>query len=330
MRKISFFLPNLNCPERCIYCDQGAITGIPQIPSPAEVTETIRKVGCPLEICYFGGSFTCFPENLMISYLECVHQAPPGSRIRFSTHPRGISAKILNILKRYPISVVELGIASFDNNVLSLCHRSYDRSFILSTLSLLIREGFLPALQIMIGLPGQDRPPLEEGLRDVASMAPGLNLPLRLYPCLVLRGTGLGKLWQEGLYDPLSLEEAIGWAGDLIILAENLGYKVIRVGLHETPSLSDSVLAGPHHPALGEMARGQALARRLAEEAPQGPWIIPRRNLSMLTGHDSRGLKTLSSMTGLTTPEVRKRIGLSPSSLDRNRSQRPSVPKRRP
>lgn len=323
MRRLAFFLPNLRCPRRCIYCDQGAITGIPEIPSPDDIRRQVRAMKAPLELCYFGGSFTCFPRDEMVAYLDCVREAPPGSQVRFSTHPLGISPEVTAILREYPVSVAELGIASFDDKVLAACGRGYDRTLALETVAFLIREGFLPGIQIMIGLPGQRRPALSSGLREIAALKGTLPVPLRIYPCLVLRGTGLEKLWRNGIYAPLSLDEAVRWAGELTFEAENLGYNVIRVGLHETPSLAQSVLAGPHHPALGEMARGHALALNLAGKAPLGPWTIPSKDVSLLTGHGRRGIQALSEMTGLSPEEVRKRLTLtSPLPCRKNRPGR--------
>jgi histone acetyltransferase (RNA polymerase elongator complex component) len=265
----------------------------------------------PVEICYFGGSFTCFSTDLMVAYLECVRHAPAGSRIRLSTHPLGIDRERLRILKRYPVSVAELGIASFDDKVLADCGRGYDRSLIMSKLSLMLEEGFTPGLQVMLGLPGQQRQDLLQGLADVAVMKGDRTLPLRIYPCLVLRGTALERRLKEGSYTPLPLDEAVRWAGELILQARDLGFSVIRVGLHETPALSLSVAAGPHHPALGEMARGHALALELVRRAPRGPWVIPSRDISLLTGHGRRGLATLGRLAGLTLPEVQDRLSFT-------------------
>lgn len=323
MKRLTFFLPNQRCPRRCIYCDQGAITGIPEIPSPDEVREQVRTHAEPVEICYFGGSFTCFPTDQMRSYLDCVREAPPGSKVRFSTHPLGISSEITAILGKYPISVAELGIASFDDDVLAACGRGYDRALALKAVSFLIGEGFLPGIQIMVGLPGQKKDPLLSGLREIAVLKGSLPIPLRIYPCLVLGNTALEKRWRDGTYVPLSLDEAVRWAGELTFEAENLGFNVIRVGLHETPSLARSVLAGPHHPALGEMARGHALILSLVAKAPQGPWIIPSKDISLLTGHGGRGLRTLSDMTGLFPDQARNRLSLIPSPTDKKcRSRR--------
>ena len=58
MRRIPFFLPMTSCPRRCVYCDQNKITGIAGVPAPEDVGETLASLDGPVEICFFGGSFT--------------------------------------------------------------------------------------------------------------------------------------------------------------------------------------------------------------------------------------------------------------------------------
>jgi len=72
------------------------------------------------------------------------------------------------------------------------------------------------------------------------------------------------------------------------------------VGLQETVSLSGSVVAGPHHPALGELARSFALALSLVEESPQGPWLVPTSSRSLLSGHGRWGFRELATLSGMT------------------------------
>jgi hypothetical protein len=47
-----------SCPRRCVYCDQNRITGITGVPTPNDVGETLASLDGPVEICFFGGSFT--------------------------------------------------------------------------------------------------------------------------------------------------------------------------------------------------------------------------------------------------------------------------------
>jgi len=79
---------------------------------------------------------------------------------------------------------------------------------------------------------------------------------LRIYPAVVLKGTGLASLFTEGGYTPLSLEAAIGICKVLLQEAAVAGIPVIRAGLQPTDDLSSGseLLAGPYHPAFRQLA----------------------------------------------------------------------------
>ena len=130
----------------------------------------------------------------------------------------------------------------------------------------------------------------------------------RLYPCLVIEGTELEVMYKRGEYVPLELEDAAQTAGAILLAAERHGFNVIRVGLLESESLKKSVIAGPYHPAFGELAISEKLALSLFDSSPRGPWSIPRRKISQLTGHGARGIRRLSDLTGLTPEEIRPRL----------------------
>jgi len=70
MERAPFFLPMRDCPNRCVYCDQRAITGHAGSPEPRDVREALRGITEPTEVCFFGGSFTCQPLGRQRDYLE--------------------------------------------------------------------------------------------------------------------------------------------------------------------------------------------------------------------------------------------------------------------
>ena len=308
MRTLPFFLTMEGCPRRCVYCHQGEITGISRAPSPAEVKQAAAEQREPCEVCFFGGSFTCLPSGLQREYLEAALAAPAGSIIRFSTHPECLSEENLLLLSLYPVNMIELGISSLDDEVLNQCRRGYSSRFALEAMKRVLDRGFSLGCQMMIGLPGQTE---ESSLADIDRIA-GLRAPsvvtLRIYPCLVLEGTSLAQIWREGEYAPLTVDHAARWSGTLLRRAESLGFAVQRIGLQETESLAKSVLAGPHHPALGELARSAALALRLGEENPKGPWRVEKKKVSWLRGHGKFGLALLEEITGLPPGEAEKKI----------------------
>lgn len=308
MRKLVFFLPLSGCLHRCVYCDQHSISGIKTTIPPDEVRKRIAQESHPVEICFFGGSFTCLPRKEMIRYLDASLAAPLGSRIRLSTHPLGIDLEVISILKRYPVSCVELGLSSLDDQVLSTCKRGYTRKEAMNALALLKDSGVGIAVQMMIGLPGQTQASSFCDLEALYEVKGPQGWEMRLYPCLVLSGTPLEILYKEKKYVPLSLEEAIHWGASFSFRARKLGFTLLRIGLQDSPSLKQSVVAGPYHPALGELIRAEELASLMLENRMQGPWFVEKRHRSWLLGHGKQGLLILSKGSGLDLNEVLQRI----------------------
>ena len=301
-RSLPFFFATAGCTRRCLYCDQALITGKPAAPTPDEILHGIKRLAEPTEIAFFGGSFTCLPPERMAAYLEAASAAPRGSTLRLSTHPLCVSPEIIARLKNHtreacPLACVELGISSLDNGVLETCARGYSGHQALLALDLLVQEGLPAGAQLMIGLPGQDEASTLEDLRQIAKVKGPRSMDLRIYPCLVLAGTLLERLWASGRYVPLETGTAAKWAGRLLLEAMDLGINILRVGLAETSSLASSVRSGPHHPAFGELAWGDCLARLLARNSGEGPWVEHRKRMSLFTGHGKWGLERLRELS---------------------------------
>ena len=69
MKKQPFFLPFGGCRGRCVFCNQRAITGVDEVPSPQFVSSILKNLTEPVEVCYFGGSFCRFTFEKIKEYL---------------------------------------------------------------------------------------------------------------------------------------------------------------------------------------------------------------------------------------------------------------------
>lgn len=312
MKRLAFFLPFQGCDRRCVYCDQRVITGNTEEISPEAVEKVLVVQRERVELCFFGGSFARLPWEKWIGLLDTIEKAPTGSKISFSSYPGDFTGtsgeKRIELLKTRPIGTIELGVPSLDPTVLRACGRGDDPREILAVISRLKEAGFHLGVQIMIGLPGQRPGRALEDLRALAAANGETSMELRIYPCLVLRGTELQSLYENGDFEPLSLKDAIREAGALLLEAEALGLTVLRVGLLESETLKSSIVAGPYHPAFGELAHAEKLALRLCSESPHGPWELSEKGFSQLMGHGGRGLDRMSEISSLSPEEVRKRI----------------------
>ena len=314
MKRIAFFIPFRGCTRRCIYCDQAAITGSREDDtlSPEAVSGVLSQQREAVELCFFGGSFGRLDRETLLSYLETIHHAPRGSVITFSSYPGDFDGErgkwLIQELSKHPIGTIELGIPSLDPAVLEACGRDDSTDNILKNIVTLRGAGFHIGVQMMIGLPKQSWASSLADIETVGSLIAGREEPwhLRIYPCLVLRSTALAAMYERGEFVPLSLEEAIRLSALLLIRAEEAGFKAIRVGLLNSNSLRESIIAGPFHPSFGELVLSEKLALKMASEAPKGPWAISAKTKSHLTGHGKRGLLRLAELTSLEVETVCK------------------------
>ena len=44
MGNVAIFVPHVGCPQQCSFCDQRAITGGAQVPTPQQVWDTAQAV----------------------------------------------------------------------------------------------------------------------------------------------------------------------------------------------------------------------------------------------------------------------------------------------
>ena len=259
---IPIFIPHLACPNDCTFCNQHVISATRQVPDVStayrmieEAISTVAK-GQTCEIAFFGGSFTGIERELMVEYLECAAQFKDRiAGIRLSTRPDYISQEVLNILKRYPVTAIELGMQSMDDSVLAACRRGHAAMDTIAAANLIKENGFSLVLQMMVGLPKDTHNGLFRTAQLVADMAPDA---VRIYPCVVLKDTQLCAQFLSGEYMPMPLEEAITECAALRLYFERRGIVIIRMGLFSEPGLSgEDFVAGPFHPAFGELVENQ-------------------------------------------------------------------------
>ncbi|MFR9190778.1 MAG: radical SAM protein, partial [Anaerotruncus massiliensis (ex Togo et al. 2019)] len=89
--------------------------------------------------------------------------------------------------------------------------------------------GFELGLQMMTGLYGSDEARDFMTAERLAACAPDT---VRVYPTVVMEGTGLAALWRAGTSRPQTLGEAVSRGARLLDFFEGQGGRVLRLGLH--------------------------------------------------------------------------------------------------
>lgn len=287
---IPIFISHQGCPHQCVFCNQHSITGQvnrqKQRVTPETVTkEIIERLSWPrrnsnsdVQVAFYGGSFTGLDKDIQRKLLTAVRPFIEDGKvklIRISTRPDYISQKIVDFLQENNVGIVELGIQSMDNVVLEYCERGHTVEQVVEAFSLLKSKEVTVGAQLMTGLPGETQKDLLSGARRLAEMQPDF---IRIYPTVVVKGSKLAELYAGGKYKPLSLEQAVVNTCKIKKIFDHYDIPTIRMGLQPSPALENDVLAGPFHPAFGELVLSRILFRKT------------RKLLSNLRGRSGRKL----------------------------------------
>ena len=311
---IPIFLPQLGCPHQCVFCNQKVVTGAPpRLPSPDEVRESVRrfrafsaKPRSTVQIAFFGGNFLGLPRKDLLCLLEAAGDAVAAGDadgIRFSTRPDTVHTESMDILRPYPVATVEIGAQSMNDAVLAAAGRGHRAGHTEEAVGRLQQQGWEVGVQLMIGLPGDDAPGALRSAERIVALAPDF---VRIYPVLVLAGSRLAVWYRRGAYRPLSLAEAVDLSRKLYLLFQSHGIPVVRMGLHPARDLQrqDTMLAGPFHPAFGELVHSEIFLQRAMalvvqkEIAGDLCFRTHPRNVSRLRGHRNGNIEVLQQCCG--------------------------------
>ena len=272
-KNLSIFIPHLGCPNQCSFCDQRSISGAQQAPTAEEVANICveflpKENGENCEIAFFGGSFTAIDRDYMVELLETAHSFVAQGRamgIRISTRPDCISEEILDILKQYGVTSIELGAQSMQDHVLKLNLRGHTQQDVEKASMLIKQYGFSLGLQMMTGLYGQKdyMAYAVDTARKFVALQPDT---VRIYPTVTLKNTMLEKVFLSGEYVPPTLEETVEICATLMEIFDDANIKIIKMGLHADTGLEDKIVAGPYHPAFRELCLAQQKLLKIKQQ----------------------------------------------------------------
>ena len=236
---------------------------------PADITREINswlsrvQKGREVQVAFYGGSFTGLLRGRQEELLGAVQpfiERGEVDCIRLSTRPDYIDDEIAVFLQSYQVKIVELGVQSLDNQVLAACQRGHTVSQVVDAFSCLRRAGFIIGAQLMIGLPGETTVNVLAGVMKLVKLRPDL---VRIYPALVIAGSGLARLYEKKEYTPLNLNQAVAFCARLKIIFDENKIRVVRMGLQPSIGLEKEIVAGPYHPAFGELVQSRVLFRQI-------------------------------------------------------------------
>ena len=267
---IPIFVPHLGCPNDCIFCNQRSISGQKKQVTGEEVKQTIKEYletfkneDAHKEVAFFGGSFTGIEPEKQEELLQVAYEHVENGEIdsiRVSTRPDYIDKTILKRLKKYKVKTIEIGVQSSNDYILKQAKRGHTFEDVKKASKLIRRYGFDLGHQMMVGLPESTRIDELNTAKDLAKLKPKM---IRIYPVLVIKNTELARMYQNGEYEPVTLEQAIETCKELYYFFEKKHITIIRMGLQNTDLISNpdnlesEVLAGPYHEAFGQLVESR-------------------------------------------------------------------------
>lgn len=267
---IPVFLPELACPFRCVYCNQFSITGKQKMPDIQEVKNIIERHLATfkederfVEVAFFGGNFTGLPEKMQDDFLKIVQpylEKGVIDGIRCSTRPDYIDEKRVKILRSFGMRNIELGAQTTNDLILRKCGRGHTFKDIENASQIIVNEGIALGLQMMLGLPFDSFENDMQTARDIVRLG---AKETRIYPCIVVKDTELERLYNNGEYVPLTLNEAVEQSATLYEYFSTNNVKVLRLGLHTSDDLNGvAFVAGPYHKNFAEMVFSRLWGRK--------------------------------------------------------------------
>jgi histone acetyltransferase (RNA polymerase elongator complex component) len=304
---VPVFIPHMGCPHLCVFCNQRNISGASHAPSPEEVLNYLDASLSPEKpeavIAFYGGTFTAIPLSVQEKYLSIAQRfiaQKRASGVRLSTRPDGMDERVALFLKEQGVRTVELGVQSLDDGVLEKSGRGHAAEDSMRAARRVKDAGLELGIQLMAGLPGDTKEKFLHTVSDTVKLAPDF---VRIYPALVVEGSGLADMWRRGEYSPLTIDEAVELCAEALEIFGAAGIRVIRLGLQPGEELEKTYLAGPHHPAFGHLVKSNIALKKILKalegfEGDTAEIYVNQKELSIYKGIGNSNINALFNATG--------------------------------
>ncbi|MGD9818057.1 MAG: TIGR01212 family radical SAM protein [Desulfomonilaceae bacterium] len=224
VRKVSIDA-GLGCPNRpggtgpggCIYCNErGSGTGASS--KNKTISEQLEQGISFLSSRYQTSKFIAYfqsysntygdPDHLATLYKEALDY-PGVVGLAIGTRPDCVADKTLDLLAELnedTLIWVELGLQSAHKKTLELINRGHDFETFAKTTERLLRRDINVVAHLILGLPNETISDMIVSARMISDL--GVN-GVKLHPLYIVRGSALEQFYNEGLYNPMTLEQSI-------------------------------------------------------------------------------------------------------------------------
>jgi oxygen-independent coproporphyrinogen-3 oxidase len=247
--RISLYIHIPFCRKKCAYCDFFSVAGLTGNNKKLQkqvVKEIVKQLnffysrlnGPQIKTLYIGGGT---PNILGPEELEYLFQSLNQPHFNFfgdncertiEANPEYITNEFIRLCRKNHINRISLGVQSFNNDHLSFLGRKANKREIISALKI-IKRNFKDVLNLdlMVGIPGQDKPSIRQDLDYLSGFKPQ---HVSVYTLTVEEATPLHRSISQGLIkspDKNRQDELWFYAHDRLIQAGYVNYEVSNFAL---------------------------------------------------------------------------------------------------
>jgi len=182
-----------------------------------------------IELIIMGGTFLSYPEKFQYKFIKSCYDAlndKPSSSLQeakktnehtkhrcvalcIETRPDICGDKEIKRMLEFGATRCELGVQIIDDKIYRKINRGHSVSDVIKATKRLKNAGFKIGYHIMPGLPGSNIKKDLKLFKKLFSDEKFKPDQIKIYPCQVLPGSELAKIYRDGKYKPYSLEELI-------------------------------------------------------------------------------------------------------------------------
>ncbi len=180
-----------------------------------------------IEMIIMGGDFLNYPKNYQTEFIKNIYDAlnqKPSKTLEqaktqnqkakhrcvalcIETRPDSITKESIKTMLNWGATRVEIGVQCLDDKIYQKVNRGHTIQDVVQATQLLKNSGFKIGYHMMLGLPTTNP---NKDLKTFKTLFKNKNFKpdqLKIYPCQVIKGAQLVKLYKQNLYTPYSKEQ---------------------------------------------------------------------------------------------------------------------------
>jgi elongator complex protein 3 len=192
--------------------------------------KALKGMGHPtdkIELIVMGGTFLSFPEKFQFEFIKRCYDAMNNRKAKdlssakkinetakhrctalcIETRPDVCTDKHIKDILEFGATRVELGVQAIDNEIYKKVNRGHTVKDVIEATKRLKQAGFKIGYHLMPGIPGSNPKKDLQMFKKVFSSANFKPDQIKIYPCQVLKGSGIENLYYGGEYVPYTKDQ---------------------------------------------------------------------------------------------------------------------------